>query len=134
MTEQRRDSPAGEPLVELRGVTVRLPTPQGPAPVLLDLSLTLRPGEILGLVGESGSGKSMTARTIMRALPEGATVEGEVRFDGEPVPTGGRRLRDLRSRRTAMIFQEPRAYVDPLYRVEDHITEGMRAPSRMPTC
>ena len=117
----------GRPLVELRGVTVRLPTPEGPSPVLLDVDLTLRAGEIVGLVGESGSGKSMTARTIVRALPAGATVEGEVRWDGAPAPTGGRALRELRARRAAMVFQEPRAYVDPLYRVEDHITEGIRA-------
>ena len=114
-------------LVQLRDVTVRLSTPTGPAPVLLDVDLELRRGEIVGLVGESGSGKSMTARTIMRALPAGAQVEGDVLFDGEPVPEGGRRLRELRAHRTAMVFQEPRAYVDPLYRVEDHITEGIRA-------
>ena len=115
------------PLVELRHVTTRLRTAQGRRAALVDVDCTIDRGEIVGLVGESGSGKSMTARTIIRALPRGATTTGDVLFDGEDMLTcSARRLRELRGQRLAMIFQEPRAYVDPLWRVEDHLTEGMR--------
>jgi oligopeptide/dipeptide ABC transporter ATP-binding protein len=108
-------------------VTTRLRTAQGIRPALIGVDCLINRGEILGLVGESGSGKSMTARTIMRALPKGASTSGEVLLDGEDlVRCPARRLRELRGKRLAMIFQEPRAYVDPLWRVEDHLTEGMR--------
>ncbi|MEA2160702.1 MAG: peptide/nickel transport system ATP-binding protein [Solirubrobacteraceae bacterium] len=116
-----------EALVELRSVTTRLLTRDGLKPALIDVDCDVRRGEILGLVGESGSGKSMTARTIIRALPDGARTTGRVAFDGEDLlAMPPARLRELRGKRMGMIFQEPRAYIDPLWRVEDHLTEGMR--------
>ena len=58
------------PLLELKGVTTRLRTPAGEWNVLEDISFVVGRGEVVGLVGESGSGKSMTARTILRLLPQ----------------------------------------------------------------
>jgi oligopeptide/dipeptide ABC transporter ATP-binding protein len=114
-------------LVELRNVTTRLRTRRGLQPAVVDVDCDIHRGEILGLVGESGSGKTMTARTIVRALPPGTTTSGTVMLDGEDILTcKPARLRELRRERMAMIFQEPRAYIDPLWRVEDHLTEGMR--------
>ena len=95
--------------------------------VILDVGLIVRPDEIVGPVGESGSGKSMTARTIAGALPRGAVAEGVVGLGTENLLTvSRRRRRELQGTQIGMIFQDPKAYIDPLWRVEVHMTEGMR--------
>jgi oligopeptide/dipeptide ABC transporter ATP-binding protein len=116
-----------EPLLELRSVTVELEIQGAHWPVVNDVSLEIGRGEVVGLVGESGSGKSMTARTIIRLLPPGARVRGEILFDGVDLATLSRRaLRVVRARRVAMIFQDPKASIDPLWTNGDHLTEGLR--------
>jgi oligopeptide/dipeptide ABC transporter ATP-binding protein len=96
-------------------------------PVIVRVDLELRPGEILGLVGESGSGKSMTARTIAGVLPDGATTEGAIQLDHLDLLTMSRRdRRAVQAKEIGIIFQDPRAFVDPLWRVEVHMTEAMR--------
>ena len=116
-----------EPLLDVRGLSVRLPVRGSMRTVLNDVSLAIRPGEALGLVGESGSGKSMTARAIGRLLPRGAETEGTVRFGGRDVGAlAGADLRRLRGQ-VAMIFQDPRAHVNPVRRVGDFMTEALRA-------
>ena len=69
-------------LIELRGLTVELPTPAGWIRPVDDVSFTLETGESLGLVGESGSGKSMLALALMGLLPPGAKVRGEAWLAG----------------------------------------------------
>ena len=97
-------------------------------PVVDDVSLTVARGEIVGLVGESGSGKSMTARTIVRLLPEQARSTGTILLAGtDLLRLSSRALRSVRAERVAMIFQDPRAHIDPLWTVADHLTEGLRA-------
>jgi oligopeptide/dipeptide ABC transporter ATP-binding protein len=115
------------PLLELRSVTTELELNDRFWPVLNDVSFALARGEVLGLVGESGSGKSMTARTILRLLPPRARSRGEVRFDGvDLLRLPPRGLRAVRARRIAMIFQDTRAHIDPLWTSGDHVTEGLR--------
>ena len=114
------------PMLSMRGVTTELEQDGLLCPVIRNLTLELGRGEVLGLVGESGSGKSITARTIMRLLPRGARVSGEVTLDGAELPASGPGLREIRARRIAMIFQDPRAHVDPLYTNGDHVTEALR--------
>jgi oligopeptide/dipeptide ABC transporter ATP-binding protein len=116
-----------EALLELRSVSTSLRIGGQLAPVVQDVDLVVHRGEILGLVGESGSGKSMTARTIMRLLPPGARSSGQVLLDGAELPLSGRRLAAARRRQVAMIFQDPRAHIDPLYRNGFHLTEGLLA-------
>jgi oligopeptide/dipeptide ABC transporter ATP-binding protein len=94
--------------------------------VVTGLNLIVDPAEIVGLVGESGSGKTMTARTIVGALPSRAVVEGSVTVQGEElVGASLKRLRKIRGKQIGMIFQDPRAYIDPLWRVGTHMTEAM---------
>jgi oligopeptide/dipeptide ABC transporter ATP-binding protein len=115
------------PVVELRSVSARLPTEAGLAPVISDVSLSINRSELVGLVGESGSGKSMTAKTILRALPPGSTIEGQVLVEGEDVTRFDMaRLRELRRQRIAMILQDPRSSIDPLWSIGDYLTDGMR--------
>ena len=125
------DRPAG-PLLEVDGLTVRLPIEGASRPVLRDVSFSLRPGEAFGLVGESGSGKSMTARAIDRLLPARAEVSGAIRFDGRDIGTlSGADLRRYRSQ-VAMIFQDPRAHTNPVRRIGDFMTEALRTNLAVP--
>ena len=118
---------AGAPLVELDGLTVRLPVEGSMRAVLHDVSFAIRPGEALGLVGESGSGKSMTARSIDRLLPTGAAITGKITFDGRDVMSlAGADLKRFRGE-VAMIFQDPRAHTNPVRRIGDFMTEALRA-------
>lgn len=112
------------PLLEVEGLAVRLPDGR---PLLNSVSLRLEAGEALGLVGESGSGKSMTARSIVRRLPEAAEVEGSIRFAGQEVLTmEPAALRGFRRTDVAMIFQDPRAAINPVRTVGDYLREGLR--------
>ena len=125
-------SAGGGPLLEVDGLTVRLAVDGAKRPVLRDVSFTVRPGEALGLVGESGSGKSMTARAIDRLLPRGAEVDGGIRFAGAPVGgLSGQALRRYRSE-VAMIFQDPRAHINPVRRIGDFMTEALRTNLSVP--
>ena len=92
------------------------------------VSLTVPPGEAVGLVGESGSGKSMTLKAILGVLPPEAKVtSGNVVLDGTDL-TGlsNSRLNKVRGRRIAMIFQEPMSVLNPVMRVGNQIAEGPR--------
>jgi oligopeptide/dipeptide ABC transporter ATP-binding protein len=113
-------------LLELDSVIVRLPVEGRLATVLHEVALEIAAGEAVGLVGESGSGKSMTARAVARLLPPGAEVTGAIRFGGQDV-TGlrGGRLRNLRGE-IAMVFQDPRAHVNPVRTIGDFMTEALR--------
>jgi len=122
----------GAPLLEVAGLSVLLEVDDTKRAVLRDVSLTVRPGEAVGLVGESGSGKSMTARAIDRLLPRGAEVQGSIRFGGADV--NGLTGADLRRYRNqvAMIFQDPRAHTNPVRRVGDFMTEALRTNLGVP--
>jgi oligopeptide/dipeptide ABC transporter ATP-binding protein len=113
-------------LLEIRGLTVRLPVEGQLRTVLHDVALKIAAGEALGLVGESGAGKSMTALAIGRLLPRRAQTHGSVLFDGRDVlGLGGGDLRRYREE-VAMVFQDPRAHVNPVRRIGDFMTETLR--------
>ncbi|HEY1914072.1 MAG TPA: ABC transporter ATP-binding protein [Streptosporangiaceae bacterium] len=100
-------------------------------PVLDKVDLSIAAGETVALVGESGSGKTLTARTALRLLPNGAITAGSVRVAGRDVlQMDSKALRELRGGTAAMIFQEPRAAINPLRRVGDFLTEGVRASGK----
>jgi oligopeptide/dipeptide ABC transporter ATP-binding protein len=119
-------------LLEIEGLTVRLQVEGELRPVLRDVSLEVGEGEAVGLVGESGSGKSMTARSISRLLPDGARVEGSIRFqDRDVAGLRGGELRRFREQ-VAMVFQDPRAHTNPVRRIGDFMTEALRTNRGVP--
>lgn len=76
------------PLLEVRGLTLDISTPNGVAQILDDVSFDVAAGEIVGVVGESGSGKSMTALSVMRILPPSARIaSGTIEFEGIDLAT-----------------------------------------------
>lgn len=91
----------------------------------------IAPGEIVGLVGESGSGKSVTMKSIIRMLPDSATLTaGEIRFDGRDLmKLTEKQLQSVRGNDISMIFQDPMTSLNPLKRVGDHIVEVLRRHS-----
>ena len=94
--------------------------------VIHDATFGIAAGEAVGLVGESGSGKSMTARAIMRLLPPRSVTSGSVDFAGQQVVTLGRAaLRRLRAHQIAMIYQDPRAHINPVRTNGDFLLEAM---------
>ncbi|MEV4259521.1 ATP-binding cassette domain-containing protein, partial [Spirillospora sp. NPDC049652] len=117
-----------EALLEIEGLSVRLAPGSAARPVLDAVSLRVAEGETVGLVGESGSGKSVTGRAVLGLLPAGAEVTGSVRVAGWDVLTlPPARLRELRRREVAMVFQDPRASINAVRRIGDFVTEGLRA-------
>lgn len=115
-------------LLELKQVAVDVSVKGRPRRIVSDMSLSIDVGQALGVIGESGSGKSMTARMVLGDLPAGATVSGSVLFAREDVLSmTKRRLREYRGRDVAMVFQNPRAHINPVRTVGDFLTEGMRA-------
>lgn len=94
------------------------------------VSLAVAPGECLGIIGESGSGKSVTALSIMGlvASPPGRITGGSVRLEGEDlIGASYKRLRTLRGRKVAYIFQDPQATLHPLYRIGEQLIEAISA-------
>jgi len=124
-------------LLEVSGLSVSFATPRGTVPVLDDVSLSVREGEVVGLVGESGSGKSVTALSILGLLGELGRVDaGQIRLDGRDLlPLPEREWLRVRGRQVAMIFQEPMTSLNPLLPVGFQVAEvleehlGLRRPA-----
>ncbi|MFF8381892.1 ABC transporter ATP-binding protein [Streptomyces sp. NPDC015661] len=116
--------------LDVQGLRITLP---GTArPVLDGVDLHVATGETVALVGESGSGKTLTSRSALNLLPPGAVVEGAVRVRGEDVLTmNADQLRDLRSGTVSMVFQDPRAALNPLRRIGDFLVESVTLTGTM---
>ncbi|MBN3925468.1 ABC transporter ATP-binding protein [Nostoc sp. NMS4] len=95
-----------------------------------DVSLTLQPGERMGLVGESGCGKSTIGRAVMRLLPSSSRIEGRVTFQGQSVfDLTPNQLRKFRGEAIALVFQDPMTRLDPLMTIGKHCIETLQAHS-----
>tara|TARA_B100001964_G_C14229328_1_gene599235 strand:- start:371 stop:1363 length:993 start_codon:yes stop_codon:yes gene_type:complete len=113
-------------LLEIKQLNVALPVGGSMRPIIEDLSLKVEQGQSVGLVGESGSGKTMTARAILGLLPEGAQVTGEILLNGKSVlRMDQHQLRQMRVNDVAMIFQDPRAHINPVRTIGDFLMETM---------
>ncbi len=118
----------GGPLLEVRDLTVEFATRRGTVTAVRHVNLTVAKGETLAIVGESGSGKSVTSYAVMRILDRaGRLAEGSVTFSGVDIAAlAEREMRDLRGREMSMIFQNPRAALNPIRKVGLQIEDVMR--------
>ena len=117
------------PLLEVEGLRVDFTTNRGTVYAVNGVSFAIEPGETLGIVGESGCGKSVTSLAILGILPKAGKVStGTVRFEGRDlVELSDRRLRRIRGKEIAMIFQDPMTSMNPVLTVGRQIREALEA-------
>ncbi|RPH76045.1 MAG: ABC transporter ATP-binding protein, partial [Candidatus Rokuibacteriota bacterium] len=116
-----------EPVLEVRDLVVEFATEDGPLRAVDHVSFAVGRGEIVGLVGESGAGKTLTSEAILGLIrrPPGR-VSGEVRFRGRDLlALDEPALARIRGKEIAMIFQNPGASLNPVFRVGDQLVETM---------
>ncbi|MEM9232071.1 MAG: dipeptide/oligopeptide/nickel ABC transporter permease/ATP-binding protein [Pseudomonadota bacterium] len=133
-TTVKRDAPApaseGKGLLEVQELQTQFHVKDRVYRAVGGVSLHVEKGECLGIIGESGSGKSVTALSVMGlvASPPGVITGGAVRYEGKDlVGAPYKRLRDMRGRNVAYIFQDPLATLHPLYRVGEQLAEAIRS-------
>src|ERR1700758_2821686 len=117
-----------QPLLDVQDLTVEFTTRRGIVKAVQHVNISVAKGETLGIVGESGSGKSVTSYAVMRILDRaGKIAEGSVLFSGIDVKKASEdEMRDLRGREISMIFQNPRAALNPIRKVGDQIEDVLR--------
>jgi peptide/nickel transport system ATP-binding protein len=116
-----------EALLDVRDLSVRFDTDDGPVQAVDRVSFSLEPREVLGIVGESGCGKSVTAMSILQLLPPTAHVSGQALFQSEDLlAAGAARLRRVRGREISFVFQEPMTSLNPSFTVGRQIGEVLR--------
>lgn len=114
------------PLLRINALGIDLPLDGELRTVVHRADVSIPEGAAVALVGESGSGKSLTARSVLGLLPHGARIHGDVLFAGESVPRmKPERLRRFRASEVAMVFQDPRAHINPARSIGDFLIEGL---------
>jgi peptide/nickel transport system ATP-binding protein len=119
----------GPPLLDIRCLKVEYLTPRGPVRAVDDVSLTLYPGEVVGLAGESGSGKSTIAHALLRILhPPALITAGQVLFAGRDVlDMNEAELEQFRWRKMSIVFQSAMNALNPVMRIRDQLLDVMQA-------
>lgn len=121
------------PLLDVRDLTVEFSTRRGIVRAVEHVNIAIGKGETVGIVGESGSGKSVTSYAVMRILDRaGRIAEGSAHFTNIDVATASEEeMRNLRGREVSMIFQNPRAALNPIRKIgrqiEDVLLEHVKA-------
>jgi peptide/nickel transport system ATP-binding protein len=115
-------------LLEVEGLRTHIRMRHATVEAVDGVSLTIRPGETVGLVGESGCGKSLTGLSVMRLLPPGGRiVSGSVKLAGRELTTlPDAEMRHVRGGEVAMVFQDPMTSLDPTMTIGDQIAEPVR--------
>ena len=124
-----------KPVLDIVGLSIRLPTGADRALAVEGASLSVLPGQTLCVVGESGSGKSMIANAVMGLLPlpQVAPVAGQILFEGtDLLALDEAQMRTLRGRRIGMVFQEPMTALNPVMRIGEQIGEVFDAHGHVP--
>jgi peptide/nickel transport system ATP-binding protein len=122
------NQPPPVPLLDIKNLTVEFATRRGIVQAVKNIDISVAKGETLAIVGESGSGKSVTSFAVMRILDRaGRIAEGSVMFSGVDVRAADDdKMRDLRGREMSMIFQNPRAALNPIRKVGKQIEDVLR--------
>ncbi len=127
-------SSAAPVLLEVSDLSTEFHTAKGIVHANKNISLKVNRGVTLGIVGESGSGKSVFCRSVLRLLPTppAKTTAGEICFEGKDLlKLSENAMRKIRGEQITMIFQDPITCLNPVYRIGDQITEGLRLHSRL---
>jgi oligopeptide transport system ATP-binding protein len=115
-------------ILEVKDLRISFSTHAGEVEAVRGVTFDLRNGETLAIVGESGSGKSVTAKSLMRLLPEANTriKGGEAIFEGQDLlKLSEKRMQGIRGPKIAMVFQDPMTSLDPTMKVGRQITESL---------
>src|SRR6059058_5524125 len=117
-----------QPLLYVQDLTVEFSTRRGIVKAVQHVDISVAKGETLAIVGESGSGKSVTSFAVMRILDRaGRIAEGSVAFSGVDLRKADEgQMRNLRGREMSMIFQNPRAALNPIRKVGRQIEDVLR--------
>ncbi|CTQ53288.1 Glutathione import ATP-binding protein GsiA [Roseibium album] len=112
-------------LVSIKDLKVSFKTRRGNVQAVRGISLEVAKGEVLGIVGESGSGKSVTSYALMRLLDKGGSISGgDLSYGGIDLKAASENeMKDLRGREISMIFQNPRAALNPIRKVGHQIED-----------
>ncbi len=116
-------------LVEIQNLQVKFHTDSGKVNAVNGISFNIKKGETLALVGESGSGKSVTARGIIRLLAENAIISDQtsIKFNGTNINSySEKEYQNIRGKNISMIFQEPMSSLNPIYTIENQISEVLK--------
>ena len=114
-------------LLEVEELAVTFSTPKGPVYAVSDVSFSVERGQALGIVGESGSGKSVTVKSLMNLLPSTAEITGSATYDGLDLFNLDRsRRKHFYGVDVAMVFQNPMTSLNPVKRIGEQLSEGMR--------
>jgi peptide/nickel transport system ATP-binding protein len=118
-----------QPLLEVRHLRVEFPSRRGTLVAIDDVSLSIEPGEVLGVVGESGAGKSVTGAAIIGLIePPGRIAAGEILLNGQRIDNlSPEAMRKVRGRQIGAVFQDPLTSLNPLYTVGRQLEETIRA-------
>jgi oligopeptide transport system ATP-binding protein len=119
----------GDSVLQVNDLQISFSTYAGEVQAVRGVSFDLRRGETLAIVGESGSGKTVTAKSLLRLLPEANTriKGGEAIFEGEDIlKLSEQRMQKIRGEKIAMVFQDPMTSLDPTMKIGSQITESLK--------
>jgi peptide/nickel transport system ATP-binding protein len=121
------------PLLDVSDLTVEFSTRRGIVRAVTHVNVSVAKGETVGIVGESGSGKSVTSYAVMRILDRaGRIAQGAVHFAGLDLTAATEdQMRNLRGREISMVFQNPRAALNPIRKVGHQIEDVLKQHSQV---
>ncbi|WP_026552518.1 ABC transporter ATP-binding protein [Arthrobacter sp. H20] len=126
-SEKGKASRGDVPVLQVKDLSVDYGVDKVWVPAAIDLNYEVRAGEVLAIVGESGSGKSASSMSLLGLLPENSRTTGSVKLNGrEILGLTGSKLRQVRGRDVAVIFQEPMTAMNPVYTIGFQIVETIR--------
>ena len=122
-----------EALLQIKNLKVYYYLREGVVKAVDGVNFSMRKGETVGLVGESGSGKSTLGLSILKLVPSpGKIVDGQILFDSKDITKlDNKKMRMIRGKRVSMVFQDPMTSLNPLMRIEDHLTETIKAHQKV---
>ena len=123
-----------KPILEIKDLSIEYCANKRVVKAVNHLDLCIEKGESVGLVGETGAGKTTTALGVMGLIPNppGVIRSGEILFEGEDLlKLSAKKMRQIRSKKIAMIFQDPMTSLNPVMTVGDQIAESYRIHDKL---